>query len=202
MKSPHRLDAVPSGLPELQVGAHLAPEDGACLMEYVSVLVGTRFSDHPSCTDPVLATAARMVNDASTDAGRPLLAPLAPSLASTSAKSAVATAALVVAAVRAADDATGRTVPRVRRHLRRAQRRLARVSGGGPFAALARRTDVLYRRGAGRHHLHAAVSGLGSLPASSRDAALRTTLEAAISVASAPVSPPRGPLLPREKTER
>jgi hypothetical protein len=109
---------------------------------------------------------------------------------------------LVVAAVRAADDVTGRTVPRIRRHLRRAQRRLARVSGGGPFAALARRTDVLYRRGAGRHHLHAAVSELGSLPASSRDAALRTTLEAAITVPSAPASPPRGPLLPREKTER
>jgi len=47
-------------------------------MEYVSVLAGERFSDHPPCTHPTLARLARQVNDAATDTGRPRLARLAP----------------------------------------------------------------------------------------------------------------------------
>jgi hypothetical protein len=35
---------------EPTTGAQLTPEDGACLMNYVCVLVGDSFGDHPRCT--------------------------------------------------------------------------------------------------------------------------------------------------------
>ncbi|MET9835676.1 hypothetical protein ABZ508_14120 [Streptomyces lavendulocolor] len=60
---------------------HLAPEDGMCLMEYVSVLAGTEFSDHPACTDALLGALARAVNDAMSDQGRCELLALASALA-------------------------------------------------------------------------------------------------------------------------
>jgi len=39
-------------------------------MEFASYLAGERWSDHPSCTDPVLASLARGVNDNLTDGRR------------------------------------------------------------------------------------------------------------------------------------
>jgi hypothetical protein len=39
-------------------------------MEFASWLAGERFSDHPACTHPLLATVARGVNDNLTDDGR------------------------------------------------------------------------------------------------------------------------------------
>src|SRR5699024_5476182 len=47
------------GLPVLSCGKHNDPRDGACLMEYVSVLAGEKFSDRPSCTDRLLSHLAR-----------------------------------------------------------------------------------------------------------------------------------------------
>lgn len=70
-----------SGMPILACGKHHHPRDGACLMEYVSVLAGEKFSDRPRCTDDLLAHTARMVNDASSPGGRSTLARLAPDLA-------------------------------------------------------------------------------------------------------------------------
>ena len=173
---------LPSGLPRLQAGAHLVPEDGACLMEYVSVLAGAPFSDHPRCTDPILATVARLVNDSCTDAGRPLLTAFAPVLAGTGPGDARRTAAIVRAAVRSAHTAAGGTG--LRRHLRRAASRYERVTGAGPRAAAARRLDRLYRLGGGRRHLEASVEALCALPEPQRDAALIATLAAAIAAAS------------------
>lgn len=49
-------------------------------MEYASYLAGERWSDHPACTHPLLALIAREVNDETSDAGRPALAPLIPSV--------------------------------------------------------------------------------------------------------------------------
>jgi hypothetical protein len=173
---------------ELREGAHLTPEDGVCLMEYVSILVGTRFSDHPRCTDPVLATLARLVNDSCTDAARQQLTAVAPALAETGSGDAVRTAAVVRAAVRtacaAADDAG------LRRHRDRAERRHDRVTGAGRAAAVARHLDFLYRRGGGRHHLEEAVAVLRRLPDPQRDAALFATLAAALAAASPRLRPP------------
>jgi hypothetical protein len=178
----------PDGVPELRVGAHLIPEDGACLMEYVSVLAGTAFGDHPGCTDPTLAELARLVNDASSDAGRPQLAGFAPALAATPFADARRTAAIVGAAVAAACTAAGEP-PALRRHLRRARRRHARVTGAGPLAAPARGLDLLHRQGPARRRLEAAVAALRVLPGPQRDAALHAVLDAAIAAATPPSRP-------------
>src|SRR3954449_8729756 len=176
--------SIPDGLPQLQAGSHLAPEDGACLMEYVSVLAGTTFSDHPGCTDPTLAALARLVNDSCSDAGRPLLAVLAPDLAATPRADARRTAAVVRAAVGAAFTAAGEPGG-LRRHLRGAQRRYDKVTGTGRLAALARRTDLLHRHGSAVRHLEAAVAAVRDLPLGpQRDAALHSVLSAAVLAAS------------------
>ena len=49
-------------------------------MELASYLAGERWSDRPACTHPLLASVARHVNDHTSDAGRPRLAPLIPSV--------------------------------------------------------------------------------------------------------------------------
>jgi hypothetical protein len=71
---------VPAALPVLTRGKHRKPRNGACLMEYVSVLAGESFSDRPDCTDRTLAAVARAVNDYSDDAMRQRLALLASDL--------------------------------------------------------------------------------------------------------------------------
>lgn len=47
-------------------------------MEFASFLAGERWSDHPSCTHPLLAQLARQVNDHISDAARQQLVPLIP----------------------------------------------------------------------------------------------------------------------------
>jgi hypothetical protein len=47
-------------------------------MEFASFLAGERWSDHPSCTHPLLAQLARQVNDLISDEGRQQLVPLVP----------------------------------------------------------------------------------------------------------------------------
>jgi len=49
-------------------------------MELASYLAGERWSDHPACTHPLLATVARLVNDHTSDAGRGRLVELVPSV--------------------------------------------------------------------------------------------------------------------------
>jgi hypothetical protein len=66
----HAFSNVPALMPHLSAGAHRSPRRGACFMEFASFLAGERWSDHPSCTDPVLASLARGVNDSLTDARR------------------------------------------------------------------------------------------------------------------------------------
>lgn len=69
---------LPTSLPVLQRGSHAHPDDGACFMEFASVLAGERFTDRPVCTHPVLAGVARAVNDSVGDAARQRLLPLVP----------------------------------------------------------------------------------------------------------------------------
>jgi hypothetical protein len=70
----------PDLLPILSPGKHRSPRTGACFMELASLLAGERFSDHPACTHPLLAAAARHVNDHTSDAGRQRLTDLIPSV--------------------------------------------------------------------------------------------------------------------------
>jgi hypothetical protein len=73
-------NGVPDLVPELSRGKHRSPRKGACFMELASYLAGERWSDRPSCTHPLLAALARLVNDHTSDAGRGDLAPLVPSV--------------------------------------------------------------------------------------------------------------------------
>ncbi len=70
--------AAPGGVPFLARGKHRSPRRGACFMEFASFLAGERWSDHPSCTHPLLAQVARQVNDFIGDEGRQELVPLIP----------------------------------------------------------------------------------------------------------------------------
>jgi hypothetical protein len=74
------MTAVPDALPVLSRGKHRNPKKGACFMEFASYLAGERWSDHPNCTHPLLATMARLVNDFTSDEARPRLAELIPSV--------------------------------------------------------------------------------------------------------------------------
>jgi hypothetical protein len=71
---------LPDLMPVLSRGKHRNPRRGACFMEMASYLAGERWSDHPACTHPLLASLARLVNDHTSDAGRQYLAPMIPSV--------------------------------------------------------------------------------------------------------------------------
>ncbi len=68
----------PDLMPLLSRGKHRSPKKGACFMELASFLAGEPWSDHPSCTHPLLASLARDVNDHVEDYARSRLAPLIP----------------------------------------------------------------------------------------------------------------------------
>ena len=71
---------MPDILPVLSRGRHRNPRKGACFMELAAYLAGERWSDHPACTHSLLASVARLVNDHTSDEGRPRLAELIPSV--------------------------------------------------------------------------------------------------------------------------
>ena len=179
-------DSLPAGLPILSAGVHLAPEDGACLMEYVSLLAGEPFSDAPRCTDPLLAALARLVNDATSDSGRQRLGTLAPALAAAPRMDAVGQAALVVAVLSRVHDVVGRS-RQLDRHLHRAGRRLHRSAAPQRAGPWSRALDLAYRRGPGPRHLIAAVDATSVLPEVPRDAVLRDLLTTALDREGAPV---------------
>ncbi len=74
-----RSDRLPELLPVLSTGRHRSPRRGACFMD-ASYLAGERWSDHPSCTHPLLATLARLVNDELSAHSRQRLVELIPSV--------------------------------------------------------------------------------------------------------------------------
>ena len=69
---------VPDLVPVLSRGKHRHPRQGACFMELASFVAGERWSDHPACTHPLLASLARLVNDATSDPARHELAAMIP----------------------------------------------------------------------------------------------------------------------------
>ena len=68
--------STPDFMPILSKGAHDEGSGQACVMEMVSFLAGVEWSDSPSCTHPVLARMAQVVNDRLPDAERQRLVPL------------------------------------------------------------------------------------------------------------------------------
>jgi hypothetical protein len=68
--------STPDGLPTLSRGSHAEGSGFACIMEYVSVLAGEQWSDHPQCTNPYISAVARELNDHLMDEDRHLLVPL------------------------------------------------------------------------------------------------------------------------------
>lgn len=71
---------IPDFVPTLSPGRHRNPRKGACFMEMASFLAGERWSDHPKCTQPLLAAMAREINDRVGDSARQDLVPLIPSV--------------------------------------------------------------------------------------------------------------------------
>lgn len=83
MKNNRAGGVLPDGLPVLTRGRHTGPEEGACLMEYVSILAGEQFTDHPACVEPLLIRLAWAVNDVSPAPVRATLVHFAPRLVGT-----------------------------------------------------------------------------------------------------------------------
>lgn len=49
--------------PILDMGSHTNPDEGVCVMEWVSMVTNDRFTDFPACTDRYIARLAQEVND-------------------------------------------------------------------------------------------------------------------------------------------
>ena len=59
--------SAPEFMPVLKAGCHDAPEEGACVMEYVSYITGEEFTDTPVCTPLLLVHLAQFANDMQPD---------------------------------------------------------------------------------------------------------------------------------------
>lgn len=97
-----RAPFVPDGVPVLSRGRHRSARKGACFMEMASFLAGERWSDHPACTHPVLATMARCVNDLLDDTQRQRLVTMIPEVVGLNPDDRRVGTALVLTAARAA----------------------------------------------------------------------------------------------------
>ena len=97
-----RAPFVPDGVPVLSRGRHRSPRKGACFMEMASFLAGERWSDHPECTHPVLATLARCVNDMLDETHRQRLVTMIPEVVGLNPHDPRVATALVLTTARAA----------------------------------------------------------------------------------------------------
>jgi hypothetical protein len=103
-------------------------------MEYVSVLAGAPFTDHPRCTHPALATLARLVNDwIDDDRARSELGRLAPDLIGTGTGD-LRTTHRVVASCLAAAAAARPLPPAAAAQLARSVKRIRELDRGGRWA--------------------------------------------------------------------
>lgn len=196
-----RTPSAPDGLPRLSRGSHLSPEAGACFMEYASLLAGEPWSDQPKCTHPVVGEVARMVNDATSDAGRSRLVPLIPSVVGLTSED-PRTSPLLVDRLVSEAEAMGVTGPVLRWHRRRARQRLRRLDVAGPGRPRRLRglATFAYQEGPAMRAVDTVGHAVCGLPESRRDTALLALLVAAIdTVRGAPVtaSPAAEPARPR-----
>jgi hypothetical protein len=200
-----------NGIPVLSRGKHRNPRKGACFMEMASFLAGERWSDHPSCTHPLLAAVARLVNDHTSDAGRQQLAGLIPTVigltstdprvdarialrAATIALPVVAAerqrvmAVSVLACDRILAELDGRPAERLDDRSREA---LAQVPLAHRWAVEFTRgltvAPKAFRRATAPRTVRSAVEGLASACVSDRDALLRDVLLGAIEECEAQV---------------
>ena len=92
-----QLDLADLDLLVLAHGSHSSRAQGVCLQEAVAWFAGEKHSDHPACTDSVVAAYARRLNDVMPDEQRQRLRPFIPLLAGTSNGCPPATRALLCA---------------------------------------------------------------------------------------------------------
>lgn len=200
----------PDLLPVLAKGKHRNPRRGACFMEFASLLAGERWSDHPECTHPVLASIARAVNDYTTDESRASLASLVPEVIGTATDDPHVAPELVSLCCRTAvpyADGRARFVLAV--GLISAQRQLAQLEGREPGLAERREAERLlsgrelatarhfmrgmrtskryYQRKGAQKAAEYAVVSMGSPPGPVTDDRLRDLLAEAVRVCRARV---------------
>lgn len=168
------------GRPTLRVGRHLSADDGACLMELVSVAAGEPWGDRPACTHPLLAHVARRVNDTTSDDSRSALTSFIPALAR-----ARADGAWVFANV--ADACTGTAIEwRPSAWLRLLNS--AAATRAHPEDA---RRRWLYVRSMAYRSVDLAVFAIAGLERADADLALRCMLSRAVLAVPAPSEPSR-----------
>jgi hypothetical protein len=180
-------------------------------MEFASLLAGEPWSDHPSCTHPLLGQLARQVNDSTSDAGRQQLVPLIPSVVGRHGNDSTwLSVAVVVAAsaIRDVPEATQRVLagglmraeqlcadadPGLAATRREAQTALELVPGAvawidrlGAHGRISMKTFI--RRSAPTM-VRSATDGLVASGAPDCDRRLRSLLEAGIAACQAPPRP-------------
>ncbi|UER54493.1 hypothetical protein HJG43_08015 [Kineosporiaceae bacterium SCSIO 59966] len=178
---------VPDGLPRLLRGSHDNPTEGACFMEYASVLAGEPFSDQPRCTHPLLAELARMVNDMTSDAARAGLVPLVPRVVGCTTDDPACAPRLVLDLLTLASR-HGLRGTVLEWHQARAARRLQVVRRrrpvgrpvGGLVTGVRRLRDVLYSEGPAVRAVSAVGCAAATLSPARRDAVLAELLECGI----------------------
>ena len=184
----------PRGTPYLTAAAHLTPEDGSCLMEAVSAAAGLPWSDSPSCTHPLLAHLACLVNDAMSDDGRQQLGGLVPALVAASSDGAASTAR---ASARIATTCTERAL-RIRstpllahlHHVATAELRHERAATTRPARpVLVRVRRRVFLHGPASRAVEQSVEACRRLPAPERDAALGLLLREALIAVAVECSP-------------
>lgn len=164
-------------VPILSAGHHRSPEHGGCFMEVASLLAGERWSDSPRTTHPALAAVARAVNDRTSDAARPRLAPLIPSVIGTAAAAPPTAARLVALCCRAALPTATVGVGALRHALANAEQLIAtpqrrwRWFGGG---------ERVYQSWGAARAINHAVYAIAVADTADPDRALRELLTAAI----------------------
>jgi hypothetical protein len=205
--------SVPDGVPVLSRGKHRSPKRGACFMEFASFLAGERWSDHPSCTHPLLAQLARQVNDSLSDGDRQQLVPLIPMVVGrcgddrTWLTLPVAVASSVIldvpeetqhvltAGLLCAEQLCAEAVPGMPATQREARTALDLVPGSVAWvqrlAISPRITPRTFSERSAPTMVRFAVEGLVQSGAPDRDQRLRTLLETAIAACPSPQRAPR-----------
>jgi hypothetical protein len=195
---------VPDGMPVLEAGAHRDARSGSCVMEYVSVLAGERFTDRPCCTHPAVAALAWQVNDAISYEARQMLGLRAVDLVGAGRDVDGPVRPVVLAAVARAGlrlDPTSRFFTRLARRVEEAQAKAAqrRAEGRDAGDGAGGRIATLLHVGPVNHacaHLLVASRAAG-LDAAARDAVLVALLDDCLSAVrvgrtSTPAAVPAG----------